>query len=78
MGAAPLGGNCERRKVPASWEAPSLVWPRTEREFDSLRGKCNRHFSVARAQGELHRWSMLMSCTPQPDTDLPVLVQAEC
>ena len=41
-----------------------------EREFHSLRGKCNSHFSAARAEGELHRWSVLMSCTPQPDTHI--------
>lgn len=31
---------------------------------------------VARAEGELHRWSLLPPCTPQPDACPPVLVGA--
>lgn len=39
----------------------------TERELQSLRGECSSQFVAARAEGEIHRWSVLLSCTPQPE-----------
>ena len=39
MRPAPLGGNCERRKIPSPWEPPSLAGKsgRTDRELQKLK-----------------------------------------
>lgn len=56
-------------KVPAPWEArlPAGRLAKTEGELQSLRGECSNQFAAARAEGELHRWSVLLPSTPEPD-----------
>ena len=50
------------------WEAPSWEGRSagTEGELQSLRGKCSSQSAAARAEGGIHRGSVLLSCTPQP------------
>ena len=69
MRPVPLGGSCERGNVPTPWEAPSWEGRSagTEGELQSLRGKCSSQFVAAGAEGEIHRWSVLLSCIPQPE-----------
>ena len=69
MGPVPLGGSCERGKVPSPWEPPSPAGrsARTEREIQRLRGECSNRLAAGRAERDQHRWSWPPCCTLQPE-----------
>ena len=70
MGPAPLGGSCERGKVPSPWELPSPAGRSagTERELQRLRGECSNQLTAGRRERDQHTWSWPPCCTPQPKT----------
>lgn len=67
-GPEPLGGTCERRKVPLPWELPSTAGrlARTDRALRRLREKCSRWLVADRTKKGQHRWSWPPHCTTRP------------
>ena len=69
MGPVPQGGSCERGKVSAPWEVPSLVGRSagTEGELQSHGGEHSNLFAEGKAERDLHRHSVPPPSTPQPE-----------
>lgn len=59
IGPEPLGGTCERRKVPLPWELPSTAGrsAKTDRALRRLREKYSRWLVAGRTKKDQHRWS---------------------
>ena len=69
MGLLPLGGSCERRKIPSPWEPPSPAGSSagTDRELQKLREYSIR-LAAGRTERNQHRWSLPRCYTSQPET----------
>lgn len=69
MGLVPLGGSCERRKIPLLWEPPSLAGSSagTDGELQKLR-ECSIQLEAGRTERNQHRWSLPRCYTSQPQT----------
>ena len=68
MGPVPLGGSCEKGKVPSPREPPSLAGrsARTEREIQRLRGECSSWTAAGKTERDQYRGSWPNPCAPQP------------
>ena len=74
MGPAPLGGSCEREKVPSPWEphSPAGRSEGTDRELQRLRRECSSRFAAGRRERDQDRQSLPPHCTSQPKTCTPL------
>ena len=72
MDAVPLGKSYKRGKVPTLWDVPSPARrsARTEWELQSLRGEHSNCFVAARMKRDLHRRSVPVPHTLQPETHI--------